>query len=210
MKMWLPSARLIKAIRPNQLRVRCSKRPDRKSKNSRCFRSESLEPRQLLSTVLSYQSPQGNGADDLTLRLNSLTRNLEVVNTASGAVLAAANLDVTDAVQITGAANEDDKLTIDFGSSGFFSVPNGISFDGGANAFDSIAIAGSGVESVRYSPSSLASGAGTFAAKVQSQTALVNFIGLEPVTVSGLASFTFYTPNDEDVLLVDAPDGQNR
>ncbi|MBT6146026.1 MAG: LEPR-XLL domain-containing protein, partial [Gemmatimonadetes bacterium] len=158
---------------------------------------------------------------DLTLRLND--GDLEIIDTLTGALLAARPLGRVSGVTVRGADDLDDTLTVDF-SGGLIEVP--IVFHGGDLGFDSLVFQGDGSVSVHYT----AIGADSATLQIagnrsghESGTTL-SFTGLEPVTLSALSSLTFST-NDPaifadntapaapgiDVILIDSPAaGQNR
>jgi Ca2+-binding RTX toxin-like protein len=135
--------------------------------------------------------------------MNVTSQTIEILD-AGGVVLASGGIGETESIEIVGAEDEDDQLTIDF-QGGFFAVPNGISFDGGAGGTDSLAVVGVGVETVEYIPSGTTVGSGTMSATLGTQANVVFFTGLEPVVVNNLANVVFITPNDEDDVIVDAP-----
>ena len=79
--------------------------------------------------------------------------------------------------------------------------------DSGATGSDSLSVRGNQRLDGAYTPDGTTPGSGTIV--VAGHT--VDFSGLEPVTARNFESFTFVTPNEEDVLLVDSPAaGQNR
>jgi len=82
---------------------------------------ESLEPRLLLSSDLTYTAAAG-GAVDLTLRMQKVddVDTLQLLNNADQSILQSQSLADTNAVVITGA-DQNDKFTIDFSNP--FSIP---------------------------------------------------------------------------------------
>jgi fibronectin-binding autotransporter adhesin len=92
-----------------------------------------------------------------------------------------------------------DLMVVDY-SGGFFSLPGGISFDGG-NGSDSIRVIGTGTSTGTYLPSATTQGDGTITV-TQGSTDTITFTNLTPAEVSGMASFTFTTPNSDDVVSV--------
>lgn len=111
-------------------------------------------------------------------------------------------------VVIKGADNTDDTITLAFAFGGTFSIQDGIFIDGGSGAGnDSAVIIGDGTSSGSYTPDATTFGNGV----VTVGATTINFTGLEPLTVSNLASFTFTTPGSADVITIDSPaPGQNR
>src|SRR5262249_35516863 len=91
---------------------------------------------------LAYTARSGNGLDALTLRLrvSGLGNIVEVLN--NGMLVAAKLLANTTVVQITGAANEADTLTIDNAFGGPLQIAGGISFNGGSGGNNSLVILG--------------------------------------------------------------------
>jgi hypothetical protein len=72
---------------------------------------------------------------------------------------------------------------------------------------DVLVITGDGSSDGTYTPGDTVTGSGTII--VDGQT--IDFTGLEPVIVSGFASFKLMTPNADDVITIDSPaSGQNR
>jgi hypothetical protein len=88
--------------------------------------------------ILFYESPTGNGKDDLVVRRNG--GELQVFDSKADKVVASRLLADTRLVQIIGADGEDDKLTVDLRFGGAFTLRNGIEFDGRAGANDEIVI----------------------------------------------------------------------
>jgi hypothetical protein len=114
---------------------------------------EALEPRKLLSggAMAAFDVPSDpiggqtisvevaslnpaidragiRGADRLTLRLNG--SNLELVDRRGNVLLDEAVADVAS-LNIVGRADRSDHLTVDFAFGGPFSIPGGVSYDGG-------------------------------------------------------------------------------
>jgi hypothetical protein len=78
----------------------------------------------------------------------------------------------------------------------------------GGDGFDELVVAGSGAQTGSYHPSISASDAGQVNIAFG---ASIDFSEFEPVVVSGMANFTFITPNSDDALTLDSPAaGQNR
>src|SRR5262249_22919789 len=156
-----------------------------------------------------FAFPAGNGPDDLTLRLNGA--DLQIVQSATGAVRASKPLADTSAVVITGADAEDDTLQVDFAAGGFFAVPGDISFAGGTAGFDSLVVKGPPTPPGRPTASPTATGSGTVELTSGAQTSTIRFSGLEPVIVNNMPSFTFPAPTGANVVTVDTPEaGKSR
>ncbi len=100
---------------------------------------------------------------------------------------------------------EPDTVTFDF-SQGNPITSDGIFFfaNGGG---DLLRLVGTGTESGSYLPSASTPGAGAMVVGGGS----IEFSGLQPVEVSGFATYTLTTPNSNDIVLVDTPAaGKNR
>jgi len=166
---------------------------------------ESLEPRILLSDF-TYQAATGAAAD-LTLRMQKIddVDTLQLINNSDQSVLQSQALADTSRVVVTGG-DQDDSLTVDFSNP--FSIP--IFFDGGtqvSSTGDSLQVIGDGLTTGSYTPDPLQFGAG----KLRTGGSTITFSGLEPITVSEHAEYTFPTPGSEDLLTIDSPAaGQNR
>lgn len=148
--------------------------------------------------VLLYGAPAGNGADNLTLRRKG--DKLEVYDNNTRTVVASRALADTRVVQIVGAAGENDTLTVDFKSGGYFTVPSGIGFDGGDAGLDRLKIVGNCTTTGEYLPSGVTAGDGTVRVALGNQSVGVAFAGLEPVEISAMASLALITPNSDDYV----------
>jgi hypothetical protein len=125
---------------------------------------------------LTYTVPSGVASSNLTLALNGGL--VEV--TENGEVVAARMLANTSAVQITGAANVPDALTID-NSGGLIPLP--ISFDGGAGGNNSVTITGtSAADSLALSPTSA----------LLDSSEMISFSNVQSVTGLGAANDAAY------------------
>jgi len=109
-----------------------------------------------------------------------------------------------DAIILNGGA-QDDTLTIDL-ASGTPIPASGVTFAGGGGN-NALILTGTGAQAGSYTPSSSTYGSGTLV--VGGGT--VAFSGLQPVSVSGMASFVLTLPGPNNQLAVDSPGaGQNR
>ena len=115
--------------------------------------TEAAEPRHTLSgaTRFSYAAPSGNGPDAFTLRYDSGSGLLEIVDTGTSSVLASQALADTTDVLIVGAddtptTDESDTLTIDFADP--FRID--VEFRGGAEGADRLLIQGGTFAAVIY------------------------------------------------------------
>ena len=107
-------------------------------------------------------------------------------------------------VQVYGADNEHNSLTVDFTFGGFFSVPGGISFSGGAGGDYAVRIIGNGQTTGSYTPDGSTPGNGTAQVFFGSQSVNVSFAGLQPIEVSGMATYELVTPNSGNNVTVAA------
>jgi len=143
-----------------------------------------------------------NQADAIEVRLDSTGMYLEVE--FNGSLKYSSPLSQVDRLNILGWGGND-TLTVDY-SNGNPVPAGGIMYDGGTGGDDALSVGGNGEQIGSYLPGS-AAGDGV----VEVNGSVVTFTGLEPVTVSGMAEFTFVTPNSNDVLSIDSPvAGRNR
>jgi Ca2+-binding RTX toxin-like protein len=153
--------------------------------------------------TLDVNGDQGsvNQADAINVSLDATGNYLEI--RLNGTLIYNPLVSTIQDVNIKGWGGND-TLTIDMTNGDPLAGLN-FTYDGGAGT-DTLAIVGTGTQIGSYNPATTA-GAGT----VQIGNSTITFTGLEPVTVSGLAEFTFVTPNSNDVITVDSPAaGQNR
>ena len=103
---------------------------------------------------------------------------------------------------VAGSALDNDTLIVDE-SQGPVIPPGGIVFSGSDTAGDNdtLQYVGSGGQVVTYRPSATTTGDGEL--DIDGRT--ITFTGLEPTTVSNVASYTLQTPGDADVVTVDNP-----
>lgn len=138
----------------------------------------------------------------LVLSLNSA--GSRVLLTDNGVQVASRTIGSLSAIEITGAANENDTLVVNY-SAGMFNIP--ITYNGGVGGFDSLEVIGTTATSANYDPSATTPGSGTVAVGA----ATIRFSSLSPVVISRMASLTMTTPNGADLLMVDTPStGQTR
>ena len=153
----------------------------------------------------------GLNPDDLSL--------IEIRDELTGEVLSSCPIEGLDSVYIQGGNKGDDFLTVDFTNA--FWLRDGIRFEGGNAYFDSLAFIGNGKVGLDYT--SIGKDAGLMKVRDGNAKLQIEFAGLEPVTVSGLASYTFNTSDASifsggspanpgvDIILIDSPAaGQNR
>jgi len=115
-------------------------------------------------------------------------------------------VDSEDVVEIHVIGSSDnDTLIVD--TSGGNPIPDGgLTFEGREQSGppgDALRVIGNGANRGAYEVSTITSGTGT----LRLDERVIRFTGLEPVEVSGLAVFTFTTPNSDDVLTISAGTG---
>jgi hypothetical protein len=158
--------------------------------------------------VLSYQAPSGPGTNNLTLRLNGA--DLEIYNSDTRTVVASLPYAQAKLVQIFGADGAANNVTIDFASGGFFAVSEGITFSGGAGGNNQLRIIGNGKTTGSYMPDGTPGttpGSGKLLVVQGDQSVSIGFDGLQPVEVSGMASYQLVTPNSNNSVTLAAGTG---
>jgi VCBS repeat-containing protein len=179
---------------------------------------ESLEPRLLLSadplgaaeslaasSILEFNAPINAEASSYTLRFNADSGDLEVLE--GGTVVASRALGETTAVVINGEDWQDDALTVDFGFGGFFSLEDGIEFNGGADGIDLLRVVGGEFESVTHTATSSGPGrSGSLAYDDGTHPALaIDYTDLEPIdlSASGITSLVINLPGLDDQAILE-------
>jgi hypothetical protein len=95
--------------------------------------------------TLGHRTLAGNGADRVILRRRGSM--LELFDVNRGTAVAAWRWEAVATVRVTGAANEDDTLDVDF-TGGSFTVRGGITFSGGSAGTDRLRISGANLSYV--------------------------------------------------------------
>jgi hypothetical protein len=128
---------------------------------------------------LTFTTPTGSGPNNLTLRrrVSLLGDVVELLN--NNVLVAAQALANTTGVQITGAANVADNLTIDNAFGG--SVPIGITFDGGAGGGNTLTI----TATTAADALTLTNSSATF-----NTFEVISYSNIQTVTASGAANDT--------------------
>jgi hypothetical protein len=85
---------------------------------------------------------------------------------------------------------------------GFFSLPSGINFHGGAGGNDRMSVVGTGTTSSAYLPDGATPGNGVVEVNDGTALSTINFSGLEPVDVSNMVDVDFVSPNGADQLTI--------
>ena len=121
-------------------------------------------------------------ATQFTLRKSGA--NVQLVNDSSGAVLDSYPFSTTSQVQIVGAANKAEQLTINFAYGGVFTLPLGVTFAAGAgNPADALIVRGANVANTfnLNGPALVADGLA------------VNFGGVRKIQLIGGTASDYYT-----------------
>ena len=102
------------------------------------------------TNVFQFFSPRGNGADSMTLRVNTATDRLELLDDNTNQVLETFDASVSDlaAIRLFGAENEDDTITVDM--SDLPQLVGGITLEGGDGEFDTLRIINGELEEVTH------------------------------------------------------------
>ena len=114
---------------------------------------------------------------------------LQIVDLRSNTVVASGALSQISGVRIIGADYANDSLKVDALIP--FSLKDGIYFDGGKGGFDTLSVIGPKGGTVGYTP--IGSSGGSIRITGASASLNISFTGLEPVTVSGVTSYSFTT-----------------
>ena len=147
---------------------------------------------------LNFTPAPGPAANALTLRADG--PNVELLDTATGAVLQSRLLAATRGVSIHGLPGQvDDTLTVDL-SGGPLALPDGIIFDGGAGGYDTLAVTGGDPAPGSYQPTGPQSGIMTHGAT------RITFANLEPATDFSTVTNYLITPT-ADVITLTVADG---
>ena len=142
-------------------------------------------PAPALQTMTYTAGPQGS---DLTLRLTASEPGvLELVDSGSGAVVASSPLANVNSVQVTGANNANNTLTVDMSLP--FWLKGGISFDGGSGGYNTLAVVGPKGGRVDYT--AIGTGSGAMVVSLGGNSTSIAFTGLAPVDISGDVAYTF-------------------
>lgn len=159
--------------------------------------TEDIQSANPMSYVLSaFTNANNGGADTFVVRRSGA--DIEVVVNGSVALSEDAADVLSLAVQ---GSSDNDTLTVDY-SAGRPVPAGGLTFAGaGQTTSDALIVTGDGSSAARYTPSGTTAGSGTILIETDS----IAFSGLEPVTLTAMASLTLVTPNGADSLTVDSP-----
>ncbi|NUN97548.1 MAG: hypothetical protein HUU16_15400, partial [Candidatus Omnitrophica bacterium] len=151
----------------------------------------------------SFSLPPSSSGTVSRLQLNG--SNLELIQEPTGTPLFSIPAALVNPITITGVADQDDMLIIDYSNAAFGNIS--VNFLGGDGGNDSLEFIGAGYPAAEYHVSDGMNGSGG----ILLNGGTIVFTGLEPVTMSGIGVIDFETPANEDDILVDSPGaGQNR
>ena len=154
------------------------------------------------SVVIDAGSSANDGEQDwFTVSSDGTIMQVEVNNT----VVYSTPVDSIPHITIQGSG-DDDVLLVNFALGN--PIPSGLIYDGAdQTAADTLIIQGAGDESGVYVPDPETFGNGN----ITIDSSLITFMGLEPVLVQDMSSFTFVSPGSEDDIVIDSiARGQNR
>jgi hypothetical protein len=137
--------------------------------------------------LFAYTAPPGTRPNDLTLRLNGA--DLQIFDNNTQVVVASQPLAETSMIEVAGADGQQNKLTVDFGFGGFFSLPGGISFTGGVASDNRLRIIGTGQTTGTYTPDASAPGYGKATVALANQSVAIGFTGLKTLGASGMTNY---------------------
>ena len=154
-------------------------------------------------TPLVLELPANEAADSYTLRLDAENGDLEVLDGTE--VVLSRSLAATSGVVISGEDGYDDSLTIDFDHGGFFSLADGITFNGGDAGNDTLTVSGGSFASIGHTYTESGPGlSGNLTYDDGTQPALIiSYTDLEPLINGGSAAnlvFTLSGADDQAVL----------
>src|SRR5215831_8947805 len=151
------------------------------------------------SDSLSYAASEGDGPHNLTLRRHGAA--LELYDDDTKTVLAQRLMAETRSVSIQGSDCDNDTLTIDF-NGGKIAIPDGIYFDGGRGAFDTLVIAGGASASERVDMKNANDGV------ISLDDLRIVFSNIEPIAdTNATFDFTFNaTAASETINIINGPE----
>jgi hypothetical protein len=153
-------------------------------------------------------TPTGAQATSVVTPLAGLTLrksggNLQVVYALTNAVLNSRPLTDPNPLIIQGSPAAADALTISFAAGGEFTVPGGITFDGGAGAGDRFALVGTAATEAIWTPGTTRT--------VTAAGNTITLAGVESDGVVGVRGLMVRTAGGDDSFTIDRPiAGQNR
>ncbi|MEZ6063409.1 MAG: dockerin type I domain-containing protein [Planctomycetaceae bacterium] len=142
----------------------------------------------------SLDLPNGNGDDSILIRANGFL--LEVVDANAGyELLLKQPFDGSETLTINGTNDENDYLTIDYMSGGFFSLPGGITFNGGTGTgSDQFVLNGDGLTQAQFVSSGPTIADATVVATNGGPTNSSSFTGVERLYVFGVTNMSASGP----------------
>ena len=155
-------------------------------------------------TPFEFDAALNATADNYTLRFNAGSGDLEVLDGAT--VVASKALANTSAVVINGEHGQDDTLTVDL--EGLVAVSSGITFNGGADGFDTLIVQGGDAATVTHTITDTGPGlSGSLAYDSGAGPALtIAYTDIEPLVMSGTAGNVIFNLGgaDDQAILEDA------
>ncbi len=139
---------------------------------------------------LTVNLPSGNGADDVTLRLNGL--NLEVYDNRNNTLILSQLFSVTSGIAFNGANTEADRLTVDYAFGGYFALPHGVQFSGGTGVGDELVVNGTGTTFFGY----VSTGGSLGNASIQAS----DWTGNDTISFSGVESLSILNALDVNIV----------
>ena len=152
------------------------------------------------SNVFYARAPEGNGADAVTIQVNSAAGTLEVVDDASGTILKSEPVANITGIVLEGANNEDDTATLDL--TNLPTLMKGIEFRGGVAGNDTLVLTGSGTfDTITHVADNSSDGS------IQLDTQLITHPPPEPIVDNlDAVNRVFNFGNSDDVIILDTGD----
>ncbi|MBL7164095.1 MAG: hypothetical protein ISS57_15975 [Anaerolineales bacterium] len=144
-----------------------------------------------------------DGDDEIEVELNGTVEAVSVEGGAGSDAITIHQGAESNDVHVGGGAG-DDTLTLDFSAG---TAENSTVYYDGGEDYDELNVIGDGESDGSYTPTENRPDAGV----MTSGSNTINFVGIEPTTVTNQASYTFTTNGGNDSLQIDKPAaGQNR
>ena len=140
-----------------------------------------------ISHTLLTALPIGNGSDDVTFHQNGAF--IEVFDNNAAALLNRVSTTAASSLLVKAAPGEANRLFVDFGFGGYFTLPHGIRFDGASGGTDKLDVQGSGATRVVMSLATGTLAAGTLTVHEGGPQTVIAFTEVEQLTATGLLTF---------------------
>lgn len=137
-------------------------------------------------------------ANELTLRRSGV--QLQIVNDATGFVLASRPAAHYLGAEFRGSNGLNDRLTLDFGFGGPMNLPGGVTFNGGIGGVDTIRLIGSGAEEVMFSTGQAADRATYNVSTGSSIHTDITANNVEAAGLSRVSRLDYFTRGSDDLL----------